>query len=150
MDTLKTSYQTLLETGTTEPTTIAIELPPTIARTLGLRLIAIGDGEAAIEFVADMGKHANPMGTLQGGVICDVADCAIGCAHSAGLQQGEPYTSVDLAMNFSRPVFSGRIVATASAQKVGRTLSRYVCDITNHNGKLMAQVASTVMTLRRC
>jgi len=31
---------------------------------------------------------------------------------------------------------------------IGKTVSRYVCDVLNTDGKLVAQVTSTVMTLR--
>ena len=56
--------------------------PPAIARTLGFRLTGVGPGTATMEIVADTDKHANPMGTIHGGVLCDIADAAIGTAHA--------------------------------------------------------------------
>lgn len=122
--------------------------PPTIAKTLGFKLIDVGPGTATMELVADTEKHANPMGTIHGGVFCDMADAAIGTAHAASLSEGESFTSIDLQINFFRPVWNGRIRALARPVNVGRQVSRYICDIVRDDDKLVAQVASTVMTLR--
>jgi uncharacterized protein (TIGR00369 family) len=122
--------------------------PPAIAKTLGFRLIEVGPGTATMEIVADTDKHANPMGTIHGGVLCDIADAAIGTAHATSLEEGESFTSLDLQINFFRPIWNGRIRAIAKPVNVGRKISRYVCDILRDDDKLVAQVTSTVMTLR--
>ena len=122
--------------------------PPGIAKTLGFRLIEVGPGTATMEIVADTEKHANPMGTIHGGVLCDLADAAIGTAHATGLAEGESFTSIDLQINFFRPVWNARIRAVAKSVNVGRQVSRYVCDILRDDDRLVAQVTSTVMTLR--
>lgn len=122
--------------------------PPAIAKTLGFKLIEVGPGTATMEIVVDTDKHANPMGTIHGGVLCDIADAAIGTAHATSLEEGESFTSVDLQINFFRPVWKGRIRAVAKPVNVGRQISRYVCDILREDDKLVAQVTSTVMTLR--
>jgi uncharacterized protein (TIGR00369 family) len=122
--------------------------PPPIAGTLGFDLVEAGDRTATIELVTDLAKHANPMGTVHGGVLCDVADAAIGTAHATGLGEEESFTSLDLQINFFRPVWNDRLRAIARPVHVGNTVSRYVCDILNSDGRLVAQVSSTVMTLR--
>src|SRR5258706_14889756 len=122
--------------------------PPAIAKTLGFKLIEVGLGTATMEIVVDTDKHANPMGTIHGGVLCDIADAAIGTAHATRLEEGESFTSLDLQINFFRPVWNGRIRAAAKPVNVGRQISRYVCDILTDDDKLVAQVTSTVMTLR--
>jgi len=124
------------------------EYPPPIATTLGFDVVDAGDRTATIEMVTDLAKHANPMGTVHGGVLCDVADAAIGTAHASTLGDGESFTSLDLQINFFRPVWNDRIRAVARPVHAGKSVSRYVCDILASNGKLIAQVASTVMTLR--
>src|ERR1700674_4616298 len=122
--------------------------PPAIARTLGFKLIEVGLGTATIEILTDTEKHANPMGTTHGGVLCDIADAAIGTAHATSLEEGESFTSIDLQINFFRPVWKDRIRAIAKPVNVGRQISRYVCDIVRDDEKLVAQVTSTIMTLR--
>jgi uncharacterized protein (TIGR00369 family) len=122
--------------------------PPAIAKTLGFKLIKVGPGTAMMEIVADTQKHANPMGTVHGGVLCDIADAAIGTAHATTLKEDESFTSIDMQINFFRPVWNGRIRAVAKPVNIGRQISRYVCDILRDDDKLVAQVSSTVMTLR--
>jgi len=72
-----------------------------------------------------------------------MADAAIGTAHAASLAEGESFTTIDLQINFFRPVWNSRIRAIAKSVNVGRQGSRYVCDIVRDDDKLVAQVAST-------
>jgi uncharacterized protein (TIGR00369 family) len=122
--------------------------PPPIARTVGFDLVDEGNGAATIEIITDVARHGNPMGTVHGGVLCDIADAAIGTAHATGLADGETFTTLDLQINFFRPVWNDRLRAIARPVHRGKTVSRYVCDILSSDEKLVAQVTSTVMTLR--
>jgi acyl-coenzyme A thioesterase PaaI-like protein len=58
------------------------QYPPAIARTLGFDVVESGKHNATVEIVTDIARHANPMGTVHGGVLCDIADAAIGTAHA--------------------------------------------------------------------
>lgn len=141
-------FRKVAETGEAPAEGSRFIYPPAIAKTLGFKLIEIGPGTAIMEMVADTQKHANPMGTVHGGVLCDIADAAIGTAHATTLNDDESFTSIDLQINFFRPVWNGRIRAVAKPVNVGRQISCYVCDILRDDDKLVAQVSSTVMTLR--
>jgi len=141
-------FRRMAETGEVSRHGSRFIYPPTIAKTLGFRLIDVGPGTATMELMADTEIHANPMGTIHGGVLCDIADAAIGTAHATRLEEDESFTSIDLQINFFRPVWNGRIRAVAKPVNVGRQISRYVCDILRDDDKLVAQVSSTVMTLR--
>ena len=141
-------FKKVAETGEAPADGSRFIYPPAIAKTLGFRLIEVGPGTATMELMADTEIHANPMGTIHGGVLCDIADAAIGTAHATRLKEDESFTSIDLQINFFRPVWNGRIRAVARPVNVGRQISRYVCDILRDDDKLVAQVSSTVMTLR--
>src|SRR6266550_806208 len=141
-------FRRVAETGEAPAEGSRFIYPPAIAKTLGFKLIEVGPGTATMEIVADIQKHANPMGTVHGGVLCDIADAAIGTAHATSLKEDESFTSIDLQIHFFRPVWNGRIRAVAKPVNVGRQISRYVCDILRDDDKLVAQVSSTVMTLR--
>ena len=141
-------FRKVAETGEAPAEGSRFIYPPAIAKTLGFRLIEVGPGTATMELMANTEVHANPMGTIHGGVLCDIADAAIGTAHATGLQEDESFTSIDLQINFFRPVWKGRIRAVAKPVNVGRQISRYICDILGDDDKLVAQVSSTVMTLR--
>ena len=141
-------FRKVAETGEAPAEGSRFIYPPTIARTLGFRLIDVGPGTATMELMASTEIHANPMGTIHGGVLCDIADAAIGTAHATSLHEDESFTSIDLQINFFRPAWNGRIRAVAKPVNLGRQISRYVCDILRDDDKLVAQVFSTVMTLR--
>src|SRR6266508_1159867 len=84
--------------------------PPPIATLLGFRLTSVGSGEAVIAFEAGA-RHANPMGTLHGGVLCDIADAAMGMAYTSTLSEGETFTTLELKINFLKPVWTARLQA---------------------------------------
>jgi uncharacterized protein (TIGR00369 family) len=142
-------YMKKLLSGAVTPAAESVfNFPFPIMKTLGLVLADVGEGTASFEMEAKTDLHSNPMGTIHGGVLCDMADAAIGTAHFTTIAEGESFTSIDLQINFFRPVWNERLKAVAKPVHRGRTISRYVCDIRRADGKLIAQVTSTVMTLR--
>jgi uncharacterized protein (TIGR00369 family) len=122
--------------------------PPPISKTLGFDLVEIGDRTATVEMQTDVKVHANPMGVVHGGVLGDLADAAISLAHLTTLEEGESLTSVDLRINFFRPVWNEKIRAIAKAVHSGKTISYYTCDVLKSDGKLAATVTGSMMTLR--
>ena len=137
---------TLLEQG---QKVLRGELTPTpIARLLGLVLKSIEPGHAVFEMEVDE-RHHNPMGTLHGGIYCDLADAAMGYAYAATLAEGETFTTVELKINFFRPVRVGELTAEAKVIKNGSTLGYVECEVKDQDGKLVAKAASTCMRIRR-
>ena len=142
-------YLRKLLCGTLTPTDKSpFNFPFPIMKTLGFSLVEVSEGTASFEMEAKTEFHSNPMGTIHGGVLCDIADAAIGTAHFTTIADGKSFTSIDLQINFFRPVWNERLRAVARPVHRGRTVSHYVCDITRADGKLVAQVTSTLMTLR--
>lgn len=122
--------------------------PPPIAQSLGFELVSLAPGQAVVEYAVDLARHANPMGTLHGGVLCDLADLAMGVVYGGTLQEDESFTTVELTTNFLRPVWGGTLTATARLVHGGRSLGLIECDITDERGRLVARAKSTCMTLR--
>lgn len=124
------------------------EPPPPIGRLLGFVLKVFEPGRAVFEMDVDE-RHHNPMGTLHGGVYCDLADAAMGYAYAAMLGEGESFTTVELKINFLRAVRKGKLVADAKVVKAGSTLGYVECDVTDQSGKLVAKAGSTCIKLRQ-
>jgi len=118
-----------------------------VGKLVGFRPTSVETGRAVFELEAGP-QHANPMGGLHGGVLCDVADAAMGVAYASTLQDGESFTTIELKINFLRPFKSGRLVATGHVVKAGRTIGLVECDVTDAEGRLVARAMSTCMTLR--
>ena len=121
--------------------------PPPVAKLIGFTLASIDPGCAVVEFSADS-CHANPMGTLHGGILCDIADAAMGMAYASTLVEGESFTTLELKINFLKPHWTGRLAATGRTVKGGRTVGLTECDVVDAQGRLVARVSSTCMTLR--
>lgn len=127
---------------------IPMRYPTAVSQLLGFRITAIGAGKASLTFNADANIHGNQQGTVHGGMLAELADATIGTAHSTLMQEGESFTSIDLRINFLRPVWQAKLTARAWATHQGRTISHYQCDIVNEDGKTVAVAHSVVMTLR--
>lgn len=125
-----------------------LHYPTPISQTLGMRVVEINLGTATIEIDANPAIHGNQQGTVHGGLLCELADAAIGTAHSTILAEGESFASIELKINFFRPVWNSTLRAIAQPIQNGKTISHYLCDIQREDGKLVATVISTVMTLR--
>jgi uncharacterized protein (TIGR00369 family) len=70
--------------------------PPAAATKIGMRLESFTSGEALVRLDADA-SHANPMGTVQGGVLAAIADAAMGRAFMTALGEGESYTTLEIS-----------------------------------------------------
>ncbi len=124
------------------------ELPlPPIARLIGFAVTAVESGRVEVELAADE-RHANPMGTLHGGILCDIADAAMGMAYASRLEAGESFTTLELKINFLKPVWRARLRAVGKVIKMGRTVGLVECEIFDEKAALVAKVSSTCLTLR--
>jgi uncharacterized protein (TIGR00369 family) len=118
-----------------------------VARLIGFEAKDIADGRATVVLAAGP-QHANPMGTLHGGILCDIADAAMGMAFATTLAPEESFTTVELKINFFRPVWQGRLKAEGTVVQRGRTIGYVECTITNEENRLVAKASSTCMVLR--
>jgi len=118
-----------------------------LAETMGFQVTEVRCGEAVVEMEAGP-QHANPSGTLHGGVLCTIADSAMGIAHASMLNAEESFTTLELKINFLRPFWTGKLRAIGKVVKSGKTISLVECDVLDEAGKLVARASSTCMTLR--
>ena len=118
-----------------------------IARLIGFEVKDIAEGRATVVLAAGP-QHANPMGTLHGGILCDIADAAMGMAFASTLAPEESFTTVELKVNFFRPIWQAQLKAEGTVVQRGRTIGYVECDITDEEDRLVAKAASTCMVLR--
>jgi len=118
-----------------------------VAELIGAFPVTFGDGKAVFEMEAGK-RHHNPMGTVHGGILCDIADAAMGFAFASTLGPGESFTTLELKINFLRPVFEGKLTATARVVHLGRTVGIVDSEVTNAEGNVVARASSTCLVLR--
>ena len=86
------------------------------------------------------------MGTLHGGVLCDIADAAMARPISAPWP-GESLTTIELKINFVRPVWKAKLRADAKVARAGRVVGLIECDIFDDRKRMGASIR-TCMRLR--
>src|SRR6201987_2206710 len=118
-----------------------------IARLIGFETKDIADGRATVVLAAGP-HHANPMGTLHGGILCDIADAAMGIAFASTLAPDESFTTVELKINFFRPVWNSLLKADANVIRRGSKIGYVECNIRDERNRLVAKATSTCMVLR--
>jgi len=123
----------------------ANEVP--VARVIGFEAKDIRDGRATITLSAGP-EHANPTGTLHGGILCDIADAAMGMAFASTLAPEESFTTVELKINFLRPVWQVRLRAEGTVVQRGRTIGFVECSMMDNENQVVAKPAS-ICTVRR-
>ena len=121
---------------------------PPIMRTLGMRLVTFGEGKALVTTKVDSRFH-NPMGTLHGGIMTDLADASMGMATMSTLGRDDSFTTLELKMNFLRPTVEGGLAAEAKVVHRGKTVALTEVVVRNKDGKEEARGMATQMTVER-
>ena len=124
-----------------------MKIPPPVAELLDIKRLSFGDGKCTMKLEAGE-QHSNPMGTIHGGVLCDVADAAMGMAFFSTCAEGESFTTLELKINFLRPFWTGTLLAHGWVVQRGKTVGMTECDVVDEQDRLIAKATSTVMALR--
>jgi uncharacterized protein (TIGR00369 family) len=123
--------------------------PPPVWGLVDLRLLEFGEGRAVME-MTPAERHYNRFGVVQGGILCPVLDAAAGYAVHSTLPVGTGYTTLDLKVNYLRPVSA----ETGPLRCEGRIVHRgsRVClaeaDLTDGKGRLYAHALSTCLLIK--
>lgn len=121
--------------------------PPPVTKLVGFRMTEADEGRVVMEMQVEE-RHTSPPGSAHGGILCDVADAAMGCAYGTLLEDTDTWTTVELKINYLRPAWPGaHLRAEGRVVNAGRTLALTECDVTNGEGKLVARASSTLMRI---
>ena len=126
------------------------DLPgPPIAELMGFGFAEIEEGRVVFECVPAE-YHYNPIGTVHGGLACALFDSAMGCAIHAALPAGVGYTTVELKVNFLRPISTrtGRVLCEGKTIHVGGRIATAEARLLDGSGKLYGHATTTCMILR--
>ncbi|MBO0682933.1 MAG: PaaI family thioesterase [Candidatus Dormibacteraeota bacterium] len=116
--------------------------------TVGARLVEVGEGHAVVELQAHAG-HRHEGGVVQGGIITQIADAAMGVSLLTMQPEGEHNTTIELKINFIRPVVDGRLRAVGRVVQIRRSLLFAEADVFDQEGKQVARASSTCLALQR-
>ena len=117
------------------------------AEPYGIQVAHVEEGQVVLEFEASE-KHHQPNGVVQGGVLTAIADAAMGMAGMTIQEVGWANTTIELKINFVRPVIRGLVSAEARVVQAGKSLIFLEAEVKNADGKLAALATSTVLAFQ--
>jgi uncharacterized protein (TIGR00369 family) len=120
-----------------------------IMKLVGLEPLEVSAGRAV--FVLEPAEyHYNPMGVVHGGIISTLLDTAMFCAVYTMLPAGTVSTTVELHINFLRPmtVETGVVRCEGETLHAGRTIATAQARLVDAAGKLYAHGTTTCMIVR--
>ena len=123
--------------------------PPPIAVLMDMWITEVSEGR--VVFAAEPAEyHYNPLGTVHGGVMATLLDSALGCAVQSMLPAGTSYTTLELKVNYLRPITTktGTVYCEGKIIYVGGRVATAEGRLTDAQGKLYAHGTTTCIILR--
>jgi len=123
--------------------------PPPIAALIGMALVEVSEGR--VVFSAETAEyHYNPLGTVHGGIAATLLDSAMGCAVQSLLPAGTGYTTLEIKVNYLRPITSatGTVTCEGTIIHLGGRIATAEARLTDATGKLYAHSTTTCLLLR--
>src|SRR6202011_1341533 len=112
--------------------------------TLGARISEAEPGRVVLELVAGR-QHRHGGGVVQGGVITQIADAAMGMSLATMQEDSIWNTTIKLKIHSIRPVGSGGVRAMGRVVEMRQTLLFGEADVLDEEGRLVARASSTCM-----
>ncbi|MEA2203622.1 MAG: hypothetical protein QOE77_398 [Blastocatellia bacterium] len=123
--------------------------PPPIGLLLDFRIAELSEGHAVFT-VEPAEYHYNPIGVVHGGLAATLLDSAMGCAVHSTLTAGAGYTTLEIKVNYLRPMSAetGEVRCEADIIHAGRTTATAEGKIVDANGKIYAHGTTTCIIFR--
>jgi uncharacterized protein (TIGR00369 family) len=124
------------------------EVTPPMAATLGFELEGFGDGQVEIACNPDE-FHYNPYGMVHGGLAATLLDTATGCAIQTRLPAGAGYATLNLLVNYLRPITTetGPVHCEGKVVSMGRTVAISEAEVVDESGRVLARATATCLLI---
>ncbi|HYA71359.1 MAG TPA: PaaI family thioesterase [Thermoplasmata archaeon] len=122
---------------------------PPFMELLGIRIVSVEPSSVAFEFEPAEFMYS-PLGNVHGGIVTVLLDTAMGCSFHTTLPVGVGYTTLELKVNFLRPVTaqSGTLRAEGHVVHSGSRVATTDARLSDRSGRLHAHATSTLLILR--
>jgi len=119
---------------------------PPISALLDFLPVEVEEGRVVFAATPDRRVY-NPLGTVHGGYVCTLLDSCMGCAVHSTLKAGQGYTSVELKVNFVRPLSetTGEVRAEGRVLSGGRQIATAEGRLVDARGRLLAHGTTTCL-----
>jgi len=123
-----------------------------ISKLFGFEVAPAGEGDrelgrAEVALQVDERFH-NPMGRVHGGVLCALADAAMGIAFGRTLDPDQDFSTIDLHIHFMRPVRCKRLIAIAQLKQRGLRIGFVECEIKDDRNRSIAKASCSCTSIR--
>ncbi|MBL7495568.1 PaaI family thioesterase [Frankia sp. CNm7] len=123
--------------------------PPPIASLLGFRPVRAEPGDVLFACAPDESAY-NPIGVVHGGLVCTLLDTAAACAVHSTLPAGIGYTSIEIKVNYLRPVRvepgePTELLTHGWVTKPGRRVAFAEGDVRDAAGRVVATASTTCL-----
>lgn len=128
---------------------MAGEMPaPPFSQTAGIRMLSAELGAVVFEGIPSEAFY-NPLGTVHGGWTAMILDTVMACAVHSTLKAGQVYTSVEIKVNFDRPISAstGPVRAEGKVINVGGRIGTSEGRLLDSKGRLLAHGTTTCLVL---
>lgn len=115
-------------------------------KSLGIELDSIEHGRARLSLEVRQ-QHLQLAGIMHGGAIATLIDTAVAFAIVGASKPASRFTTIEMKVNYLRPIREGRVVADAKLIRDGRRIVVSDCDVYDSEGKLSAKGLLTYMRL---
>ncbi|WP_460717887.1 PaaI family thioesterase [Nocardia heshunensis] len=113
-----------------------------------MRPVEVAQGDVVFTCAPDESMY-NPIGMVHGGVACTLLDSVAGCAVHTTLPAGVGYSSIEIKLNYLRPIHAhtGEIRAHGWVTKPGRRVAFAEADLRDADGTLLATATSACLIM---
>lgn len=118
-----------------------------VGELIGMKVLpatVLGEAEVTLQVTP---QHHNPMGTVHGGIIALLADTAMGVAFGRTLDATQTFGTIDLRVDFIRPVSESMLTALGKIVKRGARVGFVKAEIHNSQKKLIATASCTCLVV---
>ena len=115
---------------------------PDFTREIGVIPRGMVDGAFVLELELTR-LHMSRANRVHGGVLFTLLDTALGRAVIEALPPGRGCATVELKINYFRPVQSGRVRALGRLEELTRSLGYAEGEVVNEDGKVLARASGT-------
>ena len=127
------------------------ELPQSgMSQLMGFRLTEVSKGYAVVVVVPDE-RHYNGLGIAHGGLAATILDSATGCAINTMMPAGRIFTTLEMKINYVRPIRgdAARLVrCEARVIHAGSRVATAEGRVLDEHGKLYAHGTATCMLFK--
>ena len=119
---------------------------PPFAQTMDFDLVEAEEGRVVFVGVPSA-RFFNPLGTIQGGWTATILDSAMACAAHSTLKSGEGYTTLEMKLNYVRPVMpdSGTVRCEGKLIHRGGSVITTEGNLRDERGRLLAHGTETCL-----